>query len=547
MDTTAFNLADAFEAIAATIPDAEAIVHGDRRRTWAQFDANADAFAAGLLARRVERGAKVGFFAHNSIEYLEAQYGCFKIGAVPCNVNFRYTAEELHYLLDNADADAVLFDGNLATTVEPVLASLPELRVRVQLDETAPQWAIGYQQLIAEGHPPAPRAGRTSDDLWFLYTGGTTGVPKAVMWDHAALIGVTSTYFAGLRLEPPRDRDHAARNVAEIHSRHKVIRMGVAAPLIHGTANFAAQATHLQGGCVVMPTSRSLDPEELWSLVERERVTNMAIVGDVFGRPLADELERAAESGTPYDLGSVRVIQSSGVMWSAPVKDRLRAWLPTVVMVDALGSSEGLDLATDVTRSDGVATTARFRLSDRAGVFTEDGRPVVPGSGERGLMASGGILPLGYYKDPEKTAATYRVIDGKRWAVAGDWATVEADGTITLLGRGSMCINTGGEKVYPEEVEEMLKLHPSVVDCNVVGVSDARWGERVVAVAEVDDALTDEELLAHVRPHLAGYKIPKEIVRVDRFLRNANGKSDYQWAKAVAEEASGEIDAASSG
>jgi fatty-acyl-CoA synthase len=547
MNSSAFNLADAFEAIAATIPDAEAIVHGDRRRTWAEFDANADGFAAALVARGVERGAKVGFFAHNSVEYLEAQYGCFKIGAVPCNVNFRYTAEELHYLLDNADAEVVLFDGDLATTVEAVLDSLPELCSRIQFDGTAPHWALDYQDLIGERHPPAPKAGRTSDDLWFLYTGGTTGVPKAVMWDHGALIGVTATYFAGLRLQPPGDRDHAARNVAEIHARHKVIRMGVAAPLIHGTANFAAQATHLQGGCVVMPRSRSLDPAELWSLVERERVTNMAIVGDVFGRPLADELERAAETGAPYDLGSVRVIQSSGVMWSAPVKDRLRAWLPTVVMVDALGSSEGLDLATEVTRSDGAATTARFRLSDRAGVFTEDGRPVVPGSGERGLMASGGILPLGYYKDSEKTAATYRVIDGKRWAVAGDWATVEADGTIILLGRGSMCINTGGEKVYPEEVEETLKLHPSVVDCNVVGVSDPRWGQRVVAVAEVDDAVSDEELLTHVRSHLAGFKTPKEIVRVDHFHRNANGKSDYRWAKAVADSAAGEIDAASGG
>jgi 3-oxocholest-4-en-26-oate---CoA ligase len=323
--------------------------------------------------------------------------------------------------------------------------------------------------------------------------------------------------------------------VAEIHARNKVIRMGVAAPLIHGTANFATQATHLQGGCVVMPTARSLDPAELWHLVERERVTNMAIVGDVFGRPLADELERAARTGRPYDLGSVRVIQSSGVMWSAPVKGRLRAFLPRAVMVDALGSSEGLDLAVDVSRSEGSASTARFRLSERAAVFTEDGRRVTPGSGERGLMASGGILPLGYFKDPEKTAATYRVIDGKRWAVAGDWATVEADGSITLLGRGSMCINTGGEKVYPEEVEEVLKLHPAVIDCNVVGLPDATWGERVVAVAEVGESVTDEDLIAHCRLHVAGYKTPKQIVRVTPFHRNANGKSDYRWAKSIAE------------
>lgn len=533
------NLADAYDAIAATIPDADAVLKGSERRTWSRYEANASAVAAALTSRGHGRGTKVAFFLRNHIEYLEAQYACFKLGAVPCNVNFRYTADELRFLLHNADAEVVLFDADLVERVAAVRADLGGSCTFVCVgDELSdgPSWVVPYEALIDEDNPRASAYGRSGDDLWFLYTGGTTGVPKAVMWQHAALVAITAVYFRGLRLDVPTTADHAARNVAEIHERAKVIRLGIPAPLIHGTANFAAQAVHLQGGCVVMNESASFSAAEQLGAVESERLTNLVIVGDAFGRPIVDELERATAVGKDYDISTLRVVQSSGVMWSAPLKERLRAFQPSMVQVDSLGSSEGVDLAAAVSRAGGDSTTARFTLSDRAAVFTEDGRRVEPGSGERGLLAAGGVLPLGYYKDPEKTATTYHTIEGRRWAIPGDWATVESDGTIVLLGRGSVCINTGGEKVFPEEVEEALKLHADVLDCTVVGVDDPRWGQRVVAVLQLGSDVTDEGLHQHAHETLAGFKAPKQYVRVDRFRRHANGKPDYVWAKRVAAE-----------
>ncbi len=529
------NLADAWEAIAAAIPDADAVVCGERRRSWSELDDRAGRLASGLAAHGIGAGAKIAFYLHNGVEYIEAQYATLKCRAVPCNVNYRYTADELRYLLDNSDAEIVFFDVDLADRVRQVLSDVPTVRAAVQVGGERPEWALAFEDVVG-GHDPFEPTERSGDDLWFLYTGGTTGMPKAVMWPHRSLLGTMEVNFRGLRLPVPQSPDEAAAHAREIHRRGKVTRLLTGAPLIHGTAGLTSLTTLTQGGCVVLLPGRSFDADALWRTVETERVTNLVIVGDVFARPMVDALDAAAAAGRPYDLSSVRVVLSSGVMWSAPVKDALLAHRPDLTLVDTLGSSEAVGIGVNVSRGDERPKTARFRLSENARVFTEDGRPVAPGSGERGLLAVGGPLPLGYYKDPEKTAATYRELEGRRWSVAGDWATVEADGTITLLGRGSQCINTGGEKVYPEEVEETLKEHPDVVDCNVVGIPDERWGEAVIAVVELapGSEVGDDEILGHARQHLSGYKLPKHLVRVPRIERSPNGKTDYRWAREVA-------------
>lgn len=533
------NLADAWEAVAAVLPDAEAVVCGDERRTWAEFEANADALASALAQRGVGRGTKVGFYLRNSIAYLEAQFATFKLGAVHCNVNYRYTAQELRDLLASADAEVVLFDEDLGAHVTEVAPDLPGLHTLVQVG-TGPridgESVQTYADLVRTGSGQrAPAGGRSGEDLWFLFTGGTTGLPKGVMWPHSSLVGIMKTYYDGLRMPLPQMPDEVAARALDIADRGKVTRMMTAAPLMHGTANFTAQGTLSQGGTVVLSASRSFDANEFLRLAEREQVTNLVIVGDVFAKPMVTALEDAKAAGKPLDLSHLRILLSSGVMWSAPVKSALREHLPKVTMVDSLGASEVTNAGTSVDRPGGKARTARFTLSSVSAVFTEDGRRVKPGSGERGLLCTGGPLPLGYYKDPDKTAATYRTFEGQRWAVPGDWATVEQDATITLLGRGSGCINTGGEKVYPEEVEEVLKLQEAIADCNVVGVADDRFGQRIVAVVAVNSAISDDDIIASARTHLAGYKVPREIIRVEQVLRGPNGKADYRWAQRMAE------------
>ena len=537
MEWPDLNIADAWDAITEVIPEADAVVCGDEHRSWYEFERRADAMAASWASRGIGRGSKVGLYLPNCIEYLEAQYATFKLGAVACNVNYRYTADELRYLLENADAEAIVFASHLADRVGAVCDGLPDLGLLVQVGGDPGPGFVTFDALIGENHGPAPTTGRSGDDLWFLYTGGTTGMPKAVMWPHSSLFGTMRPHFDGLRLPYPETAATASANVVNIHERGKVTRQLTGAPLMHGTASLAAMATLTQGGCVLMTSSPSFDADEFWEMTQRERVTNLVIVGDVFARPMVDSLQRAESSGAPYDIDSLRLVLSSGVMWSAPLKEALREFKPGLVLVDSLGSSEATNLGSDVVRGGDAPRTARFRLSDDAQVFTEAEKPVVPGSGERGLLAVGGPLPIGYYKDPVKTAATYRTIDGVRWSMAGDWATVEADGTITLLGRGSGCINTGGEKVYPEEVEETLKLHDDVVDCNVVGLPDERWGQRVTAVVEVraGSSVSDDAIVDHARELISGYKLPKQIVRVPRLHRGPNGKSDYRWALRVAE------------
>jgi len=530
------NLASAWEAIADEVGDSTAVSVAGRHFSWTDFDDRAARLAGTMAAHGLGPDSKVALYLYNGNEYPEAQYAAFKLRGIPANVNYRYTGDELAYILDNSDAEAIFFDHTLADRLEAVRDRCPLLRLSVQVGGgEVPDWAVGYEEAVSAD--PMPRIDRSGSDLWFLYTGGTTGMPKAVMWDHTNLFGSMEATFRPFGLPVPSTTAEAAATARSVADAGKQIRQLCAAPLMHGTSGIPGLATLSHGGMLSTMESRAFDADELWRIVELDRVTMVTMVGDAFGRPMVESLDRAAAEGRMPDLSSLRLLLSSGVMFSAPTKEAMLDHHACTI-VDTLGSSEGTGMASQVmSRKRRDTATARFRLGEHTRVLTNDGLDVVPGSGERGQIALGWPLPLGYYKDPEKTEEAFPMVAGRRWSIPGDWATVEADGTIILLGRGSACINTGGEKVFPEEVEEALKELDAVVDCNVVGLDDERWGQAVTAVVELKapGAADADELRIGVRERLAGYKVPKRIVFVDRLVRSPNGKSDYRWAKAVAE------------
>lgn len=541
------SLASVWEQIADAQPEALALANADITRTWSEFDDRASRLAAALGAAGVGAGDNVACAMYNGNEYIEAEYAAFKVRAAPCNVNYRYVEAELQYLVDNSDAKAVFFDASLAERFGNVRAALSDVALWIQIGgDTVPEWAHAYETLIANNEPAA-RIERSGQDLWILYTGGTTGHPKGVMWPHQNLLTITKRIFDTLGVAVPHTLDRVADTTKAIADLGATPRQLAASPLMHGTAGIGALMYLSCGGAVVTMTSRSLDSDELWQTVQDRKCTVASIVGDVFCTPMVEALDTAADAGQPYDLTSLGSVTSSGVMWSQPVKDRLLAHAhaggTTLICNDSLGSSEGVGFAgKQSSAGKGADTeTATFTLGPNAAVFTEDGRRVEPGSEERGLLAVGGPIPLGYYGDPVKSAETFRTIEGQRWSIPGDWATVAADGTVTLLGRGSVSINTGGEKVYPEEVEEALKLLDHVADANVVGVPDPKWGAAVTAIVQLAPGAspTDADLVDGLRSSLSGYKLPKHVIRVDKLFRSPNGKSDYKWAVKTAHEALG--------
>jgi fatty-acyl-CoA synthase len=539
------SFATAWEVVADTRGDRLALYNGGVSRTWTEFEDRAARLAGALSVAGVDAGSNVALALYNGNEYMEAEFAAFKLRAAPCNVNYRYVEAELSYLVSNSQARAVFFDHALAERFGAVREGLPDVQLWVHVgDGECPDWARAYEDLITES-APAPRIERDSEDLWILYTGGTTGHPKGVMWPHGNLMALIRRSLAPLGLELPTT---VAEYVATLDALDAVTpppRQLAASPLMHGTAGIGALFTMFQGGAVVTLTNRSLDSAELWQTVADLRCTLVSIVGDVFCAPMVDALDEATAAGDPVDLSSVRSVSSSGVMWSQPVKDRLLAHAHAVgselLCNDSLGASEGVGFAGKESKGDGDTETATFTLGPYAAVFKDDGSRVEPGSGETGLLAVSGPIPVGYFGDPVKSAETFREIEGQRWSVPGDFARIEADGTLVLLGRGSVSINTGGEKVYPEEVEEALKLLPEIVDANVVGVPDPKWGAAVTAVIEMADGalLSDQEMVDALRTHLSGYKLPKNVVRVDRVFRSPNGKADYKWATTTALEALG--------
>jgi 3-oxocholest-4-en-26-oate---CoA ligase len=515
---SAWNFADVWEAVVDTLPEAVATVQGDRRHTWADLDRRADGVAASLLGAGLRPGDTVAQYLYTCPEYVESLFACFKLGLPPVNTNYRYGADELVYLWDNADCAAVMFHGVFADMVDRIRGRVPRVRQWLWVDDGSgprPPWATDYEAAASAGSARvAPPWGRTPDDLYLIYTGGTTGMPKGVMWRQDDLFAILN------RTAPVRYPEGA-------DVRSCLVKPGPShvpcAPLMHGTGAFTSMAILSSGGSVVCLEGRHFDPVELLDTIERERVRSLAIVGDAFAKPLL-----AALDGEPgrWDISSLRVIGSSGVMWSAGTKEGLLRHNPSLILVDSLGSSEAIGMASSVSGG----STASFSPGPDTRVVTEDGRDVVPGSGEIGMVALGGRMPLGYHKDAAKSAATFRVLDGRRWSIPGDFATVEADGSLRLLGRGSQCINTGGEKVYPEEVEEVIKTHAGVVDAACVGVPDERFGEAIVALVEVGGGavLDPAAAIAHVKAHLAHYKAPKRVLAVPSLGRAPNGKVDYR-------------------
>jgi fatty-acyl-CoA synthase len=532
-----FNLADLWELVADTVPDHDAIVDGDRRFTYAELDARAERLARVLAADGIGPGDHVAVYLYNAVEYLETMLAAFKLRATPINVNYRYVEDELRYLLTDCDARAVVFHTEFAPKLDAIRSSLPLLKTFLSVGEpirdTDDLGAAEYEAAIAA--VPAGRVAteRSGDDIYILYTGGTTGMPKGVMWRHEdAFFGAMGGGGGG---------GPAITTPEELAQRCLVPRTRCvpACPFMHGTAHWMAFSTLFLGGTVIIPTDRTLAPVRLWQLIAREQANFLVIVGDAFARPMLDALDADADpNAADLDLSSCRVILSGGAILSPTLKREFVERLPGVLLVDGYGASETGGQGQSVTVAGApIASAPRFSVNAETTVLGEDLRPLPPGV--VGLLSRRGHIPLGYYKDPEKTAATFPVVDGVRWSVPGDHAVIEDDGTITLLGRGSVSINTGGEKVYPEEVESALKSLDAVFDAVVVGVPDARFGERVVAVLQVrpGSAPTLADIQEHLRSQLAGYKVPRGVVQVDQIVRSPSGKPDYRWARATAIDA----------
>ena len=532
------NLADIFELVADTVPDREALVVGDRRLTYAELDERANRLAHHLAAAGIGPGDHVAAYLYNSREFIETMLAAFKLRAAVVNVNYRYVATELEYLLRDSDAKAIIYDPRFAATLAEVEKELPKLGI--QLAAGAP-----YEEALAAASPVRPEISRTGDDLYLLYTGGTTGMPKGVMWRHDDVLAAGMGDLDGaVTREEQAERARAGRD-----------RQLPACPLMHGAAQWVAMGTFFGGGTVVLSPDTRLDAGRLVELIAAERITVVTIIGDAVGRPLAD----AAAARPDLDLSAVRVILNSGAVVSPPVKDDLMARMPGAFIYDTFGSSESGTFARSTSGTGNTPVQGRFAPAKDAVVVDDELRPVTPGSNVVGRLARGGAVALGYYNDPDKTAATFPVIDGVRFIVTGDHAMVEPDGTIQLLGRGSACINTGGEKVYPDEVEAALKSHPAIADAMVVGVPDERFGERVVALVVVRDASGKDaggkdaggkdaggkdaggkddgipaDLDGHVRRQVAGYKAPRQVFAVEAVERFPSGKPDYAWARELA-------------
>ncbi len=532
----AWNIADLTEHVVDAVPDRIALIVGDRAETYAELDANANRLAHHLAAQGVGPGDHVGIYAFNSHEFIETMLAAYKLRAVPINVNYRYVEAELRYLFDNADLVALVHDAQFTPRIAAVRDALPLLRHLIAIDDGSGVDAsvigsVPYAEALAGGSPERDFPPRSDDDIYILYTGGTTGMPKGVVWrqeDVLCVLGGLVRFDTGERVH---DESEFARAAGAAPDAGPGI---VIAPLMHGAAQWGVINGLINGKTtVLMP---KFDAAEVWDAVQGHGIMTLGITGDAMGRPLIEELE-----ANDRDITSLVTVASTAAVFSATVKERFLARFPNLIIADAVGSTE--------TGYNGVRVIVKggeekpgmptVQMGPDTVVLDDEMNIVEPGSGVVGRMARGGNVPLRYHKDPEKSAATFVTVSGRRYSVSGDYAIVEADGTMTLLGRGSVCINSGGEKIYPEEVEAALKAHPAVFDAVVVGVPDERWGERVAAVIEMrpGTTVTLEELDVHARAHIAGYKVPRELHVVAKMVRSPSGKPDYPWAKRVATEA----------
>jgi fatty-acyl-CoA synthase len=538
------NLAHIREAIAAAIPDRECIIFRDRRLSWAQVTDRtrrlADVLRAHGLGCRQERDElqnwesgqdHVALYLHNGNEYLEGMLGAYKARCAPFNVNYRYVEEELLYLFENSDSRAVIYHATFAPVLDKVRQRLPKLTLLIQVEDGSGnpllEGAVEYEAALAAATPAEPK-GLSEDDLYILYTGGTTGMPKGVLWRQEEI------FRSALVSAPVESVDQLVERARSGDG----IRALASPPFMHGAAHWAAfNMWHIGGTVIVQSNVEHLDADDIWSTIEREKANTLTIVGDAFARPLIDQLRKK-----DYDLSSLFMVTSGGAIFTAALKQELLDLLPNVRIMDALGSSETGAQAMHMSTKESGAKTGNFDMRDDNIVLAEDlGHQLEPGSPDTGWLARSGWVPLGYYKDEEKTRRTFPMIDGVRYSVPGDRAQVEADGALRLLGRDSVTINSGGEKIFAEEVELALKHHPSVYDCVVCGTPSERWGSQVTAIVQLREGETPDEpaLLATAGEHITRYKLPKVFVFVDKVMRAPSGKADYRWAKETAGEALG--------
>ncbi|MPY57640.1 AMP-binding protein [Streptomyces spongiae] len=531
-----------WEAVCRALPDAVAIAEPGRETTYGEFDERSSRLAAALEEAGVGEGDTVACYLFNGAAYLETVFAAFKLGAVPVNANYRYTGEELSELLGDADAAAIVFSGALAERVTHAAGHVRTLKLLVRAGDPPGDGPAGpdvpeWEELLA-GHAPREPRRRPGSDRLFMYTGGTTGRPKGVVWRQSDLLhSLVVPIFHPLGVtELPATLDAAVAIATGAHQEGRAPTTMPVVPLMHATGLFNTMGALMVGGRAVTARQGGLDPEHVWHTIAERRVDTAIVAGNAVCRPLVDELVRAERAGAPHDLRSLRRFISSGTALSDALKRALHE-RAEVTVVDAIASSEGGPFAFAITSSVR-DLPARFFPVPATRVLGADDRPVEPGSGETGHLAYRGPMPLGYYKDTEKSATTFRTIDGVRYAIPGDLATIEADGSIRFLGRGAGVINTGGEKVHPQEVENVLLTHPAVTDCVVVGVPDATWGERVAAVVAVrqDSAVTAAELRDWVRRCLAGYKVPRSVVLTDGLPRTPTGKLELAWARKAAQD-----------
>ncbi|MDJ0868048.1 MAG: acyl-CoA synthetase [Myxococcota bacterium] len=537
-----YQIADLFEAVADAVPDQIALVCGDERLSYRELDERATRLAHFFRSRGLGGGDHIGTYLYNGTEYTTTMLAAFKISAVPININYRYVEEELVYLFGNADLKAVVHHREFADRIARVRGQCPQLQHLVSVEDDSgadlgPASSIDFRAACAEGSTERDFSGRSNDDLFIIYTGGTTGMPKGVMWPHEA------AYFACFGGGDPIGADITELDALLERARTvgPLVSSMIAAPLIHGAAQLATFISLIGGSKIVY--QKRFDADEIVRLIAAEKVMTISLVGDAMARPIADALERNAAAPEPLDCSSMLVIGSAGAIFSEPVKDKLKKYLPQCNMLDNYGSTEtGFQgRGGEGHKSFGQGLT--FEMNDRTVVLGDDLRPLEPGSGVRGKVALRGWVPVGYYGDPEKTAETFVEIDGVRHAITGDIAEIEADGAVKLFGRGSVCINSGGEKIFVEEVENAIKSHPAVYDAVAVGVDDERWSQRVVALVSVAAGAADPgeaALREHCRQHIAGYKIPREIYVVDQVFRGPNGKADYKLETRRATELSSE-------
>ena len=535
-----FNAADIFEGVVDRVPDREAIVHGSTRLTYKELDARSNKAANALKKLGIKKGSHIGIYAFNCVEWLEIMLGAYKLCAIPININYRYVEEELKYLIDNADMEAIFYHKQFSNKLENIKSHLPLLKNFICIEDNSGESDVidksfNFEDLIANEDESRLDVDRSGDDKYILYTGGTTGMPKGVVWrmeDVLMTLGGGIDAVTGEKYPTPEA-------FADKCLQDQTIALALA-PFMHGGAQWQSFNSFFSGWKLIINDQISFDADYVWEVVAKEKVMNLTIMGDAMGRPLCDALPRAIEKG--LDLSSLFVLSSTASVFSASIKDTILEYLPNLFLIDAVGSSETGATGVNIHTKDGKLKDSgggpKFTKPNFSEILNLDTKEVIPPSDTEtiGYLARKGHVPVAYYKDEEKSKKTFIEVGGERYSIPGDMAKYEEDGQMTLLGRGSVSINSGGEKIFPEEVEMALKAHPNIFDCLVVGVKDDRWGQKVVAVIQrrENDELSLDDIKDVASKYIASYKMPKEIVFSELIERAPSGKPNYQWAQEFA-------------